>query len=739
MNSQIPKRAIAYSFLAHVGTMGTLAKGPLDIFVPIVKIALSELYPEGSAKGANLAEIGNAINEKFGLDIPIPVLRNIMLKIAKELNAENGRNDMQIFGDNSFIIEKFVFEDYKEQVGKSKMEVLNVVRMFKEFCKIHNYTEDVDESGLIRFIEQNRADISYYLAHERKNDAPQNVAAALFVDYFKNAPEIYEALRRLYLGSMLTSYLNYEPTGAKMNVEILLDTNFIVSLLDLNTPESTKCCNTFVEASKNIGYKFTVLHDTIEEFQGLLTYKAQNLDSAIIAKNINKEDIYNACDRRNLSSVDLDRISDNIEDTLTTQYGIYILPNTDKLKGKARFSKEYEVYKKYRSTEKSALHDAIAIQYVREKRGNKKIYDFDKVNCWFVNNAITHENEHDEGMEHLQDITIAQPETIKVDHLLNIIWLSNPSFGVNNSEIVDMGLASMVSYALSATLPKSRIIKELDENIQKYRNDCNITDKDVLRLSTRIVNRQIEDVQSLNELARKDKTKFAAKVKEEAAIQEQIDNDTAQRLEQLINAMSNDIKELQKHKVNQEKKHATRMEELDYKEKELSAIRKELDKKTKEIEQHNGQLLVENKELIDENKQKEELLKKLWSQDCALKKQSRDNYLNSKVDKEKRRSKKCLRWALVFLVIFVIIVCCLYLFIPEGVMITVDKFLSNKLISMTITIITGFIVACWNIFALQNYNNWHNNPSFEKNKKDCISIPDKLQDLSYEDFIKSIK
>lgn len=87
-HSQIQKRAIAYSFLAHVSTTGTFTKGPLDIFVPIVKNALSELYPDGSAKGANLSEIEVAIDDKFGLDIPIPVLRNIMLKIAKELNAE---------------------------------------------------------------------------------------------------------------------------------------------------------------------------------------------------------------------------------------------------------------------------------------------------------------------------------------------------------------------------------------------------------------------------------------------------------------------------------------------------------------------------------------------------------------------------------------------------------------------------------------------------------------------------
>lgn len=730
--TQIQKRAVAYSFLAHISTTGTLAKGPLDVFVPIVKNALSELYPDGSAKGSNLSEIEAAIDERFGLDIPTPILRNIMLLIAKELNAESGREDVRIFDDNAFIIEKFVFEGYKEQISKSKTEVSNVVRTFKEFCKIHKNDNSSDEVGLIRFIEQNRADISYYLSHEQKDRAPQNVSAATFVDFFKKTPEIYDILKNLYLGSMLTSYLNYEPTGVKMDVEILLDTNFIVSLLDLNTPESTKCCNTFIEACKKLGYKFTVLHDTIEEFQGLLTYKAQNLDSAIIAKNINKEDIYNACDRRNLNSVDLDRISDNIEDTLNGQYGIHIIPNTDKWKGKAKFSREYGIYKKYRSTEKSALHDAIAIQYVREKRGNKKIYDFDKVNCWFVNNAITHENEHDEDVECLQNNKTEQPEIIKVDNLLNIIWLSNPSFGVNNTEIVDMGLASMVSYALSSTLPKTRIIKELDDNIQKYRLDCNITDKDVLRLSTRIVNRQIEDIQSLNELAKKDKVEFAAKVKEEAAKQEQIDNATAQKLQQLINAMSNGIEELQQHREKQEKKHTTRMDELNEKEKVLAERQKELEIKEREFEQHNGRLLAENR-------QQDELLCKLWKQDCEKRKESRDKYLNSVVEKEKKKARKGRRRALIILVVFTLGILGVYFFIPEGKLNIVDAILSNKLISIVISIFTGLILCGWNYFTWQNYHNWHNNPSFEKSKKDTTPIPKDMKDLTFEDFINSIK
>ena len=45
-NSQIQKRAVAYSFLAHIRSNGTFAGGPLDIFVPIVKNALSELWTE---------------------------------------------------------------------------------------------------------------------------------------------------------------------------------------------------------------------------------------------------------------------------------------------------------------------------------------------------------------------------------------------------------------------------------------------------------------------------------------------------------------------------------------------------------------------------------------------------------------------------------------------------------------------------------------------------------------------
>ena len=127
-NSQIQKRAVAYSFLAHIRTNGTFAGGPLDIFVPIVKNALSALYPEGTAKGANISEIVNAIDDRFALDIPIPVMRNILRLIAHEVNAQSQEEDMSLYDDDSFIIKKFIkklltLDEEENQVNPSTKKV----------------------------------------------------------------------------------------------------------------------------------------------------------------------------------------------------------------------------------------------------------------------------------------------------------------------------------------------------------------------------------------------------------------------------------------------------------------------------------------------------------------------------------------------------------------------------------------------------------------------------------------
>jgi predicted nucleic acid-binding protein len=616
----ITKRAVTYSVLAHIKNSGQLAEGPLDVFIPLVKKSLHFMNSEKNLyKGEHISEIQSVILEQYGIDIPNAVLKSILKKIANQINA--GKEKVfNLFQDGSFWIKDYVFEDYDEQLKESKRKVQELQNAFKEFCKINNMNE-LESNCIIKFIEKNRISMSRYLSHTAIPNGENFTTPALFVDYFKNFPNFYAQIRDLYLGSTLTCALEYEFSETKIEVTLLLDTNFVVSLLDLNTPESTHTCKKLLEICKKTGYKFLILPETIEEIKSLIAFKSSNLDSVAISKFVNKEDIFNACERRKLSKVDLDRICDNLEKTLETFY-IQIVANTVSLKNKARYnSNEYSTLKKYRNTDKAALHDAMAIIFVKEKRG-KSIKEFEKVNCWFVNNSITHDFES-EGIDTLINSynNQYQPEIIKADDLLNILWLSNPNINTSlaNNELVDMGLTTLVAYTLNESLPKARIIKELDDNIQKYKSP-EITDRDVYLLSTRIANNQIKNIENLNELAKKNTGEFNRKIKEEAQRQEQIEKDRAEKWDDLYKKMKVAIGNIsaEKGKIEQ------RVEKK--KQKEISQIQKETEVKLKEKEAEIQRLKEENAK-NEKNIRDTEIEKEKLKQEKEIEKKNRKQYL----------------------------------------------------------------------------------------------------------------
>lgn len=62
------ERATTYSLLAHIRNTGTLAKGPIDIFIPLVKRALSYMNSKGIHKGKSILEIKNVT------DVILPII-----------------------------------------------------------------------------------------------------------------------------------------------------------------------------------------------------------------------------------------------------------------------------------------------------------------------------------------------------------------------------------------------------------------------------------------------------------------------------------------------------------------------------------------------------------------------------------------------------------------------------------------------------------------------------------------
>ncbi len=690
-------RAITYSLLAHVRNSGTLIKGPLDPFIPLIKRALFKLNEKGILSGKSIKEIHDIANELYTIDFPLPVLKLILEEIAKEVNIENKLN-FQLYKDGAFALKNYYFEEFEEKIQESKREVETLEKLYIDFNRVNN-TEQKDKITIFEFIDKNKISISKYLSNSNHSNGKDYTIEAQFVEYFRKIPDVFDIIRNIYLGSIISSYLEYKTENLKEEVELVFDTNFLISLLDLNTTEATHTCNKLIEVCENLGYKFTILNDTIEETKGLILKKAEYFSNSVLSKRINPEDIYNACERRNLNRNDLERIVDNLEDTFYSK-GINIVPNTDKYRNKAKFSQEYEGFKKFRSSHYAALHDATVIYYVRERR-TKKVKEFEKVNCWFVNNSITHDTE--EQKESVSNNEY-QSETIRADELLNILWLANPSLtqGLDSNELIDIGLSSIVAFTLNSSLPKASIIKELDENIQKYRGD-RITDKDILLISSRISHRQLKNISELNSLANKNEEQFARRIKEEAKKQEIEETERIQKLEILFQKFEKQIASLDKARQDLKNKKS----ELD---KEITVTAEVVNTKDSQITE------LQNRLSDIEKQRKKDKQKQLENQ--------RKIYIDNKVNSWRQKTNNELLGWLVFSIVGVIALLwksewSLENAISEYKELQSDFLIGNVIIGVAF-IFSGITLRKW-------YDKNHNFSNIENYKKG-LEIPESLKD-----------
>ena len=545
------KKVLTYSFLAHIHNTGTLISDLLDIFVPLAKKTLSSMNNEGIYSGKSISEIKSRFDALYGLDIPLPVLRKILQKIAQQINTEFD-NKFIIYGDNAFAIKNYLFTDFDAFIEKRQKEIVEIESLFRQFCEINNIKVNT-YSSIFDFIEINKLTIGGYLSHNKPTNTQQDFTAeAKFIDFFRQGPVVYELVKSIYLGSIISTYIEFKTEVVKSNIELIFDTNFILGLLDLHTPESTHTCNKLIEVGKSQGFQLNILQNTIDEICNLLKKKAEHFDRAFLVKRINPEDIYNACDRRNLKKTDLERIADNIEEVISNK-SITIVSHIKKYENIAKFSPEYERLKKIRTNATSALHDATTIHYVKDKRGGKPIKNFEDVNCWIVNNSIsTNRNIFFQG--HSGNSNGYQAESIKVDDLLNILWLSNPglNYSIRDNELADIGITTLITCTLNEMLPKSSIIRELDDNIQKYAKD-KLSDKDIIRVATRITNKNLRNIEELNNLAEKNAEEFVRRLENESNIQKEKDEGVARKLEELFESMRRKKDELDQETVRLEK------------------------------------------------------------------------------------------------------------------------------------------------------------------------------------------
>ena len=470
---------ITYSLLAYINDDCGGVSDLSDIFTPLVKRVISKMNEKGILKG-NIDDIKKETDETYSLDIPYPILHKIIRNISKEENVKVSKN-FEYYSDRSFVIKRFLFSNYEEIIQKQEKEIENVNKFFNDYLISQNLKVN-EHPTIFEFLYQNSISLSKFFASSSDESFDSKyLPHANFVNSIKENEELFLIVKKIYFGSIITSYLEIDLGDVHhKKVELVFDANFLINTLGLCSFEKQHTCLKILNISNSLGYKLSVIDCLLDETKALLERKANEFNQCSIMRKLDSDNIYSGCERLGLGKSDLQRLSYNLESNIKSNYNITVIPINKSFNEKLEKTDIYDKMMNRKYNIDGARNDAAAIYYVQEKR-KKAVTNFNEACCWFVSYS-----DKDNIPTYYRDGTLW--ETIWAENLLNILWLSNPN--IESKDIVELGLTRIVSGTINKSLPDRKILKQLDANIQKYSSD-QITPEDCFNLATLIANKTI--------------------------------------------------------------------------------------------------------------------------------------------------------------------------------------------------------------------------------------------------------
>lgn len=466
-----------YSLLALIreNSKEECDKSILNVFLPILKETLNRMLQKVGfeLKGKDYTEIQSKAEEEFGLRIPIPVLETLMLEIARNSSVHFVLNK-----DHSFIIktpfESQVGMDYKQQ----KKRIRKLEKNYKLYCEGLGVEGRFEE--LVAFIQDQKNRI---FENKPSDIYGQGYYVSKYVySKLKKKDENYNTICDLYLGGVIASYFQFQIKERIVDTELLIDTNFYISLINLNTEEAYESCKQLFDLTIAMGYRYSILETTIEQIKILLSKRVDKINEKGLLASLNVADVLSACDRRNLTKTDLERYKDNLLDDLATK-GINIIYNSQirNLIDKTEKSRDLRTLTKLRGNRDSAFNDLLAQEYVAFRRKDKAIAEFNDVNCWFLNNSFSVNWKE-------KDVPVWKRISITASDLLVLLWLANPSnmVGKNKDMLALTSLSANVVNYRSKRYPSGKVVGKLQDKIARLQLQGGISNSAVAKLCIRM-------------------------------------------------------------------------------------------------------------------------------------------------------------------------------------------------------------------------------------------------------------
>lgn len=493
------KRLVAYSLLAALSEE-TGQEGLDYVFIPLVKKGLIAISNRGMTKGASILEMRDELKNIFDLEFPLPYLKKLITVISSQFENEYG-GQIILHRDESFQFEATlsvklndkVVSSFEKKVIDEANKVELIETLFRKFIE-SNEVKEIAHVTLIDFIELNKIALSNYFSEANNSDTKiselkfnkteLNIIAKFFLE-IKKDELLFNILKKLYLGSVYASYLTIDTEQSNINLELVLDTSFLLGLLNLKSIETNDTCHKIYEVSKKLGLKLTVLKITIEETQDLLNRLVDVFSTDIFERQINPESILAACDRNGLTKNDLARISAKIEKTLVDDFNINLIHNDDYYRrlAKTKYRSLFDFLRRKKPTDFNALHDTVGEAYVIEKRG-RPVHSFLGSKIWFVKGSALniYKPTRQSGL----------PPFITTSVLVNILWLTSPITrkSLSGEDVSKIGITKLISSTLDGSLPPMSVLKNFDKNLVRMA-DKKIDVTDCVVVASMVAEREI--------------------------------------------------------------------------------------------------------------------------------------------------------------------------------------------------------------------------------------------------------
>lgn len=499
----VNRLTLTYTLLAQLKDKSSNESTSLiNLFVPVVKKAISDFFEQKECLMCeNISDIKSQLQDTFSLDMPVPVLRSILKLIECEINDAK---QFKVYSDGACIIQGLHNSDLDELLMEKEQELCLLQNDFQNYCSLHNI--DYDFEKLEQFIRSQQIEL-----FTNKSVDYTNIESEIpkYVELKLQSPDnvLFNTIANIFIGGIVTDYITLKYQGnVTNNTELLLDTNFIISLIDLNSEDAKYTCNDLYQLCKSMGFHFSILEKTVEQINILLNDRISHFDERSHYCLYYPNDILTACVRRKFLKTDLEFVQKNLKKDLE-KYNINIIldAQTQKYLPKAKSNPSIKIYAEKRRNAESALLDSLAEIYVRERRG-KNISSFTDIKCWFLHNSTNVSN---------KEVDIKERWSISANELLTMLWLTNPAQhkDITSKKLTKSCLAAYISKFREFKSPEKKIVKALTERANRFAENGDVTEECLYALTSRMVEGGISNEEA-TELVEASKEVFINKLGE---------------------------------------------------------------------------------------------------------------------------------------------------------------------------------------------------------------------------------